>query len=76
MLLNDNTLYDFALQWVTAYGILTLQKEPNFTKTYYICIWCKILTGENIDEFDKFPAIRRYFPITADEFVAIQLHPK
>ena len=22
----------------------------------------KILTGENIDEFDKFPAIRQYFP--------------
>ena len=23
---------------------------------------CKILTGENIDEFDEFPAIRQYFP--------------
>ena len=22
----------------------------------------KILTGENIDEFDEFPAIRQYFP--------------
>ena len=39
-----------------------------------------------MDKFDKFPAIRQYFPIkifhlvsyvlTADEFVAIQLHPK
>ena len=37
--------------------------------------------GGNIDEFDKFPAIRRYFPyqnfpfsklLMADEFVAIQ----
>ena len=25
-------------------------------------IWRKILTGENIDEFDKFPTIRQYFP--------------
>ena len=25
-------------------------------------IWHKILTGENIDEFDKFPAIGHYFP--------------
>ena len=41
--------------------------------------------GENIDEFDEFPAIRQYFPyqnftfsllLTADEFVAIWLHPK
>ena len=47
----------------------------------------KFLTGENIDEFDEFPAIRQYFPyqnfpfsylLTADEFkfVAIRLHPK
>ena len=29
----------------------------------YVCtIWHKILTGENIDEFDEFPAICRYFP--------------
>ena len=25
-------------------------------------IWHKILTGENIDEFDEFPTIRQYFP--------------
>ena len=25
-------------------------------------VWRKILTGENIDEFDEFPAIRQYFP--------------
>ena len=24
-------------------------------------IWHKILTRENIDEFDEFPAIRQYF---------------
>ena len=41
--------------------------------------------GENIDEFDEFPAIRQYFPcqnfpfiylLTTDEFVAIWLHWK
>ena len=25
-------------------------------------VWRKILTRENIDEFDEFPAIRQYFP--------------
>ena len=25
-------------------------------------VWRKFLTGENIDEFDEFPAIRQYFP--------------
>ena len=25
-------------------------------------VWRKILTGENIDEFDEFSAIRQYFP--------------
>ena len=25
-------------------------------------VWHKFLTGENIDEFDEFPAIRQYFP--------------
>ena len=25
-------------------------------------VWCKILMGENIDEFDEFPVIRQYFP--------------
>ena len=41
--------------------------------------------GENIDKFDEFPAIHQYYPdqnfpfsdmLTADEFVAIWLHPK
>ena len=27
-----------------------------------VTIWRKILMGENIDEFDEFPAIRQYFP--------------
>ena len=27
-----------------------------------LTVWRKILMGENIDEFDKFPAIRQYFP--------------
>ena len=31
-------------------------------------IWHKILTEENIDEFDKFPAIRRYFPYQSFPF--------
>ena len=26
-------------------------------------VWRKILTVENIDEFDEFSAIRQYFPI-------------
>ena len=32
--------------------------------TYYVVhtVRHKILTGENIDEFDEFPAIRQYFP--------------
>ena len=25
-------------------------------------VWRKFSTGENIDEFDEFPAIRQYFP--------------
>ena len=25
-------------------------------------IWCKIFMGDNIDEFDKFPAIYQCFP--------------
>ena len=33
----------------------------------------QVLTGENIDEFDKFPTIRQYFlPLTINEFVAIR----
>ena len=29
----------------------------------YLCtVWHKILMGENIDKFDKFPTIRQYFP--------------
>ena len=31
-------------------------------KLLAITVQCKILTGENIDEFDEFPAIRQYFP--------------
>ena len=27
-----------------------------------LTVWRKILTGENIDEFDEFPTIRQYFP--------------
>ena len=28
----------------------------------YVCtVQCKILTGENIDEFDEFPTIHQYF---------------
>ena len=29
---------------------------------FMVYVWCKILTGENIDEFDEFPTIRQYFP--------------
>ena len=29
---------------------------------YSNTVWRKILTGENIDEFDEFLAIRQYFP--------------
>ena len=29
---------------------------------YIITVRRKFLTGENIDEFDEFPAIRQYFP--------------
>ena len=28
----------------------------------YSTVLCKILMGENIDEFDEFPAICQYFP--------------
>ena len=32
-------------------------------------IWRKILTRENIDEFDKFPSIRQYFPYQNFPFI-------
>ena len=32
------------------------------TKMHADTVWHKILTGENIDKFDEFPAIRQYFP--------------
>ena len=35
--------------------------KVNITTCVYT-IRCKILTGENVDEFDEFPAIRQYFP--------------
>ena len=35
----------------------------NYVANALITVWCKILTVENIDEFDEFSAIRQYFPI-------------
>ena len=29
---------------------------------YVHTVWRKLLTGENIDEFDEFPAICQHFP--------------
>ena len=34
----------------------------NLTLIAIITVRCKFLMGENIDEFDEFPAIRQYFP--------------
>jgi len=34
----------------------------HFSKSLPITVWHKILTGENIDEFDKFLSIRQHFP--------------
>ena len=47
-------------------------------------VWHKILTGEKIDKFEEFPAVRQYFPyqiyhlvrhllLIVDEFVVLQL---
>ena len=33
-----------------------------FSLLFKITVRRKFLTGENIDEFDEFPAIRQYFP--------------
>ena len=41
--------------------ILVLTKQI-FVSALGATVRRKILTGENIDEFDEFPAIRQYFP--------------
>ena len=38
-------------------------------------IWREILTGENIDEFDKFSAIRQYFPYQTFPFNQLATYP-
>ena len=39
-----------------------LQPSPPATYPTAYTVRRKFLTGENIDEFDEFPAIRQYFP--------------
>ena len=59
--------------------------STNFRVLLQNTVWCKILIGENVDEFNKFPAIREYFSyqnflfsylLTTAELVVIRLHPK
>jgi len=33
-----------------------MQSQPSYT------VWCKFLTGKNIDEFDEFLSIHQHFP--------------
>ena len=39
-----------------------MQEVANKALFQLATVWRKILMGENIDEFDKFPTIRQYFP--------------
>ena len=39
-----------------------LSQLVDFPSRYHNTVRRKFLTGENIDEFDEFPAIRQYFP--------------
>ena len=49
-------MLEICTQWL-ANSLHSLQQGDGL-----ITVWCKILTGENIDEFDEFLAIRQYFP--------------
>ena len=40
----------------------------------YNAVWRKILTEENIDEFDKFLTIHQYFPIKIFHLVSYNTH--
>ena len=42
--------------------ICTKFDHINFLGFKIVYRTCKILTRENIDKFDEFPAIRQYFP--------------
>ena len=40
----------------------TLQRKEKKLTLFWGTAWCKILTGENIDEFDEFLSICQHFP--------------
>ena len=44
-------------------GVCPIREFSCIHKQQTVTVWRKILTGENIDEFDKFPTICQYFPI-------------
>ena len=42
--------------------ITSMAISKKYFHKYLTTVRRKILTGENIDEFDEFPAIHQYFP--------------
>ena len=54
--------FKFPLGWHITHAPKYWSTEETVAQYIHNTVWHKILTGENIDEFDKFPAIRQYFP--------------